>query len=191
LLTEAGAPAGAVNVVPGPGHEIGEALVRHPKVAKVGFTGDTATGRRIMQLAGESVKQVGLELGGKNAFVVLADADVEAAAQGAVFGAFFNSGQVCAAASRFYIHESIYAAFCKKFVEQTRKLRLGDPTNMETVVGPVAYSAHRDKIESYIAEAKQSGADLLLGGERPAVLKPRRAGTSHPLSSATATIIHA
>jgi len=87
--------------------------------------------------------------------------------QSAVFGAFFNSGQVCAAASRFYIHESLYSSFSKRFVEETRKLRMGDPTRMETVIGPVAYAAHRDKIEAYIAEARQSGADLLIGGERP------------------------
>lgn len=167
ILTEAGAPAGAVNVIPGPGEEIGEALVRHPKVAKIGFTGDTATGKRIMKVAGERVKQVGLELGGKNAFVVLKDADVESAVQGAVFGAFFNSGQVCAAASRFYIHESLYNAFTEKFVAAAGMLRYGDPMNMETVIGPVAYAAHRDKIEDYIDEAKQSGATLLLGGERP------------------------
>jgi acyl-CoA reductase-like NAD-dependent aldehyde dehydrogenase len=167
ILTEAGAPAGAVNVIPGPGEEIGEALVRHPKVAKIGFTGDTATGKRIMKVAGERVKQVGLELGGKNAFVVLEDADVESAVQGAIFGAFFNSGQVCAAASRFYIHGSLYNAFAEKFVAAAKMLRYGDPMNMETVIGPVAYAAHRDKIEGYIDEAKQSGATLLLGGERP------------------------
>jgi acyl-CoA reductase-like NAD-dependent aldehyde dehydrogenase len=167
ILTEAGAVPGSVNVVPGPGDEIGEALVKHPDIAKIGFTGDTATGKRIMRLASESVKQVGLELGGKNAFVVLADADVDAAVQGAIFGAFFNSGQVCAAASRFYIHESIYDAFAEKFVTEAKKLRYGDPLNMETVIGPVAYKAHRDKIEKYIKEAQRSGARLLLGGQRP------------------------
>ncbi|WP_419660955.1 aldehyde dehydrogenase [Desulfosarcina variabilis str. Montpellier] len=167
ILTEAGAPAGTVNVVTGPGEKIGEAMVRHPKIAKIGFTGDTATGKRIMQVASDHVKPVGLELGGKNAFIVLDDADVDAAVQGAVFGAFFNSGQVCAAASRFYIHDSIYDDFAAKFVEAAKALRFGDPMDMATVIGPVAYAAHRDKIEAYIADAKQSGATLLLGGERP------------------------
>ena len=166
ILTEAGAPAGTVNVLTGPGEEIGEAMVRHPKIAKIGFTGDTATGKRIMKVASDHVKPVGLELGGKNAFIVLDDADVDAAVQGAVFGAFFNSGQVCAAASRFYIHDSLYDAFAAKFVEAARALRFGDPMDMATVIGPVAYAAHRDKIETYIADAKQSGAKLLLGGER-------------------------
>jgi acyl-CoA reductase-like NAD-dependent aldehyde dehydrogenase len=167
ILTEAGAVPGSVNVVPGPGSEIGEALVKHPDIAKIGFTGDTVTGKRIMGLASESIKRVGLELGGKNAFVVLADANVDAAVQGAVFGAFFNSGQVCAAASRFYIHESVYDSFAEKFVTEAKKLRFGDPLIMETVIGPVAYAAHRDRIENYIEEARKSGAKLLLCGQRP------------------------
>jgi acyl-CoA reductase-like NAD-dependent aldehyde dehydrogenase len=167
LVMEAGVPAGVVNVLTGPGGTVGEALVQHPLVAKIGFTGDTATGKRIMSLASATVKQVGLELGGKNAFLVMADADLEAAVEGAIFGAFFNTGQVCAAASRFYIHESLYEGFAEKFVAAAKQLRYGDPTNMETVIGPVAYSAHRDKIESYIGGAKKAGAKLLLGGERP------------------------
>lgn len=167
ILTEAGAPAGVVNVLPGPGESLGEALVRHPKVAKIGFTGDTDTGKQIMRLASETVKQVGLELGGKNAFIVLEDGDVDAAVQGAIFGAFFNSGQVCAAASRFYLHNDVYDEFAEKFVAEAAKLRFGDPMKMETVLGPVAYEGHRDRIENYIEGARQSGATLLLGGQRP------------------------
>jgi acyl-CoA reductase-like NAD-dependent aldehyde dehydrogenase len=167
IFMKAGVPAGVVNVITGPGDVVGEALVKHPKVAKIGFTGDTATGKRIMKLASDTVKQVGLELGGKNAFVVLEDADVESAVEGAIFGAFFNSGQVCAAASRFYIHESLYDQFATKFVAAARKLKYGDTMNMETVLGPVAYKAHRDSIENYIADGKREGAKLLLGGERP------------------------
>lgn len=167
LATEAGAPAGIVNVVTGPGETVGEALVKHPDVAKIGFTGDTLTGKRIMKLASETVKQVGLELGGKNAFIVMQDADINSAVAGAVWGAFFNSGQVCAAASRFYIHESLYDEFSKKFVSAARQLRYGDPLEMTTVMGPLAYQAHRDKVEEYIYAAKEAGAKLLLGGERP------------------------
>lgn len=167
IFTEAGADPGTVNVIPGPGSVIGEALVKHPRIAKIGFTGDTNTGRRIMHLASESVKQVGLELGGKNAFVVLSDADVDAAVQGAVFGSFFNSGQVCAAASRFYIHESIYDEFTEKFTEEAGKLRIGDPLNPETVIGPVAYEAHQQKVLNYIDIAQKEGAKLLLGGGKP------------------------
>jgi acyl-CoA reductase-like NAD-dependent aldehyde dehydrogenase len=167
LAVEAGVPAGVVNVLTGPGDTVGEALVQHPLVAKIGFTGDTVTGKRIMSLASQTVKQVGLELGGKNAFLVMADADVDAAVEGAIFGAFFNTGQVCAAASRFYIHESLYEEFAKKLVAAAEKLRYGDPMNAETVIGPVAYAAHRDKIESHVKGTRKAGAKLLLGGERP------------------------
>jgi acyl-CoA reductase-like NAD-dependent aldehyde dehydrogenase len=167
LALEAGAPAGVINVVTGPGDIVGEALVQHPDVAKIGFTGDTATGKRIMSLASNSVKQVGLELGGKNAFIVLSDADVDAAVEGAIFGAYFNTGQVCAAASRFFIHESLYGQFEEKYVKASMSLKYGDPMDMATVLGPVAYAAHRDRIEGYVARAKEAGAVLLLGGERP------------------------
>ncbi|TEB13282.1 Betaine aldehyde dehydrogenase [Pelotomaculum sp. FP] len=167
LAMEAGVPAGAVNVVTGPGELVGEAMVQHPDVAKIGFTGDTVTGKRIMSLASSTVKQVGLELGGKNAFIVLSDADLDSAVEGAIFSAYFNTGQVCAAASRFYIHESLYDQFAAKFVEASKSLKYGDPMNMETVLGPVAYAAHRDKIEGYIGRARNAGAELLLGGERP------------------------
>lgn len=167
ILTEAGAIPGSVNVIPGPGSLIGEAMVTHPDIAKIGFTGDTATGKQIMKIASDQVKQVGLELGGKNAFIVLPDADIDAAVEGAVFSAFFNSGQVCAAASRFYLHDSIYDEFSSKFVDAATKLQCGDPLNMDTTIGPVAYFGHRDKIEEYISEAQKSGAKLLLGGERP------------------------
>jgi acyl-CoA reductase-like NAD-dependent aldehyde dehydrogenase len=164
---EAGIPAGVANVITGPGETVGEAIVQHPKVAKIGFTGDTSTGKRIMSLASATAKQVGLELGGKNAFIVMEDADVDSAVEGAIWSAFFNSGQVCAAASRFYIHRSLCDQFTEKMVAAAKNLRVGDPTKMETVIGPVAYQGHRDKIEEYVAEAKSSGAKLLLGGERP------------------------
>jgi acyl-CoA reductase-like NAD-dependent aldehyde dehydrogenase len=167
LATEAGAPPGSVNVLTGPGQTVGEALVRHPGVAKIGFTGDTETGKRIMAVASESVKPVGLELGGNNAFIIMPDADIDGAAEGAAFGAFFNSGQVCASASRFYVHESVYEEFAEKFVAAASQLRMGDPMDMATVIGPVVYPAHRDKVESYIEGARQEGATLLLGGERP------------------------
>jgi acyl-CoA reductase-like NAD-dependent aldehyde dehydrogenase len=167
LALEAGVPAGVINIITGPGDTAGEALVKHPLVAKIGFTGDTSTGKRIMNLASDTVKQIGLELGGKNAFIVLSDADVGSAVEGAIFGSFFNSGQVCAASSRFYIHDSLYDEFARKIVEAAKTVRYGDPMKMETVMGPVAYEAHRDKVEKYIAGAKKEGAKLLLGGIRP------------------------
>lgn len=167
LAMEAGVPEGAFNVLTGPGEIVGEAMATQPGIVKVGFTGDTSTGKRIMALASGTVKQVGLELGGKNAFIVLPDADIDNAVEGAVFGAYFNSGQVCAAASRFYLHADIYDEFSKKFVAASKTLRMGDPMDMATTLGPVAYEAHRDRIEGFVERAKQFGATLLLGGGRP------------------------
>lgn len=168
LCVEAGVPAGAVNVITGPGNVVGEALVAHPGVAKIGFTGDTSTGKRIMQVASEWAKPVGLELGGKNAMLILADADLDAAVEGAVFASFFNTGQVCAAVSRIFVHESLYDEFIQRFIAGAKGLVVGDPMNPATVIGPVPYAEHRDKIEWYIRSAQDEGATVLLGGERPA-----------------------
>lgn len=167
LALEAEVPAGVMNIIAGPGSVAGEALVTHPKVAKVCFTGDSATGKRIMSLASAAVKPVASELGGKNAFIVLGDADLDITIEGAVFAAFFNSGQNCASPGRFFIHDSIYDEFVERFVAATKKLAVGDPMKMETIMGPVAYEGHRDTIERFIESAKKAGAKLLLGGERP------------------------
>jgi acyl-CoA reductase-like NAD-dependent aldehyde dehydrogenase len=173
FAVEAGLPAGLLNIVTGPGSVIGEALVTHPKVAKINFTGDSETGKRIMCLASSAVKPVASELGGKNAFIVLADADLDATIEGAVWGAFFNSGQNCGAASRFFVQESIYDEFAERFVTAASKLTIGDPLNPDTMVGPVAYKGHRDSIERFVEGAKKSGARLLLGGERPSTPETR------------------
>ena len=164
---EAGVPAGVLNIVTGPGSSVGEALVTHPKVAKINFTGDSYTGKRIMALASTAVKPVASELGGKNAFIILADADMDAVIEGAVWAAFFNSGQNCGAASRFFVQEPVYEEFARRFVAAAAKLRVGDPLDPATMVGPVAYAEHRDRIEGFIEEAKRSSARILLGGERP------------------------
>jgi acyl-CoA reductase-like NAD-dependent aldehyde dehydrogenase len=167
LAIEAGIPAGVLNIVTGPGSSVGEALVQHPYIAKINFTGDSETGKRILSLASASVKPVACELGGKNAFIVLPDADMKATIEGAVWGGFFNSGQNCGASSRYLIHESIYDEFAEKFVAAAKRLRVGDPLNPETMIGPVAYKGHRDNIERFVERAKKSGARLLLGGDRP------------------------
>ena len=167
FVVEAGVPAGVLNIVTGPGGSIGEALVTHPKVVKINFTGDSETGKRIMSLASGAVKPVACELGGKNAFIVLGDADLDAAVEGAVWSSFFNSGQNCGSASRFFVHESIYDEFAGRFVAAAVKLPMGDPLRPETMIGPVAYEAHRNRIEGFIERARGSGAILLLGGERP------------------------
>lgn len=167
LAVEAGVPAGVLNIVTGPGASVGEALVKHPDVAKINFTGDSATGKRIMSLASAAVKPVAAELGGKNAFIVLADADLDAAIEGAVWSAFFNSGQNCGSPSRFFIHASIYEQFAERFVAAARRLVVGNPMRMETMMGPLAYEGHRDIVERFIEGARKSGAGILLGGERP------------------------
>lgn len=167
LAAEVGLPQGVLNIVSGPGGTIGEALVTHPKVAKINFTGDSETGKRIMRLAADYVKPVASELGGKNAFIVLADADLDATIEGAVWGAFYNSGQNCGAASRYFVQRPIYDEFAERFVAAAAKLTVGDPLKPETMIGPVAYDGHRDRIEGFIEGARRSGARLLLGGERP------------------------
>lgn len=167
ITMEIGMAAGVVNIVTGPGGTVGEALVKHPGVDKIAFTGDSATGKRIMSLAGGTVKPLAMELGGKNAFIILADADMKAVVEGAVWSAFFNSGQNCASVGRFLVHESVYDEFAEKFVAAAKKIKYGDPLDMATMIGPLAYRGHRDSVEKYIASAKRSGATLLLGGERP------------------------
>jgi len=167
ITVEIGMPPGVVNIVTGPGSTAGEALVKNPDVAKIAFTGDSIVGKRIMNLASDTVKPLFMELGGKNAFIVMADACMEATIEGAVWSAFYNSGQNCASVSRFLVHESVYEEFAEKFVAATKKVTYGDPMKMSTMMGPLAYKGHRDSVEKYIASARKSGAKLLLGGERP------------------------
>ncbi len=167
LTVEIGMPQGVVNIVTGPGDTVGEALVKHPDVAKISFTGDSIVGKRVMALASETVKPLFMELGGKNAFVVLPDADMKATIEGAVWSAFYNSGQNCAAVSRFLVHDSVYDEFAKKFVASSKKITCGDPMKLSTMMGPLAYKGHFETVEKYIASAKKSGAKLLLGGKRP------------------------
>jgi acyl-CoA reductase-like NAD-dependent aldehyde dehydrogenase len=168
LAIEAGFPPGVLNIVSGPGSSVGETIVNHPYVAKISFTGDSETGKRILSLAAAAVKPIASELGGKNAFIVMPDADMKATIEGAVWGGFFNSGQNCGASSRYLIHESVYDEFAEKFVAASKLLRVGDPLKPETMIGPVAYKGHRDGIERFVDRAKKSGAKLLLGGDRPA-----------------------
>jgi len=167
LAVEAGFPPGVLNIVSGPGSTAGEAIVRHPHVAKINFTGDSETGKRILALAAAAVKPVACELGGKNAFIVMPDADMKATVEGAVWGGFFNSGQNCGASSRYLVHDSVYDAFAEQFVAAAKRLRVGDPLDPSTMIGPVAYKGHRDGIERFVERAKRSGLKLLLGGERP------------------------
>jgi acyl-CoA reductase-like NAD-dependent aldehyde dehydrogenase len=164
---EAGFPAGVINIVSGPGTEVGEAIVRHRDVNKISFTGDSHVGKRIMELASSQVKSVASELGGKNAMIILDDAELDNAVETAAYAAFFNSGQNCGSPSRFYVQEGIYDAFVSRFVEAAGRITVGDPADPITMMGPLAYNACRDTAERYIESAKNAGSKLLLGGERP------------------------
>lgn len=164
---EAGIPAGVLNIVTGPGRTVGDALVRHLDVRMISLTGDTETGKTVMAQAASTVKKLHLELGGKAPFVVFADADLEAAVQGAAMGGFINSGQDCTAASRIYVEATIYDDFVAKLVERIRRIRVGLPMQRDTEMGSLISFEHRDKVERYVQRAAASGAKIVAGGMRP------------------------
>ncbi|WP_016910699.1 aldehyde dehydrogenase [Streptomyces xiaopingdaonensis] len=166
-LAEQGLPAGLVSVLPGPGRVIGDALVRHPRVGKVSFTGGTRTGRAIGHAAAEKVMPVTLELGGKSPTVVFDDADVEQALAGVEYGIFSSSGQACVAGSRLFVARSLYDEFLGELVERTRKLRIGPGTDPATQVAPLVHRRHRDAVAAYVDLARSEGARVLCGGGVP------------------------
>ncbi|WP_018077085.1 aldehyde dehydrogenase family protein [Thiobacillus denitrificans] len=167
LFEEAGLPAGVLSVVVGAGSDIGDAFVEHPIPSFVSFTGSTAVGRNIGRIAsgGEHLKHVALELGGNSPFVVLADADVEAAVDAAVVGKFLHQGQICMAINRIIVEAPLVEAFTQRFVERVRVLPCGDPGKPETVIGPVINDQQLAGLKDRIARARQEGARVLLGGE--------------------------
>jgi len=169
IFQEADAPPGIFNVVTGPGAVTGAALVRHPGVDKVAFTGSTETGKWIMREAAATLKRVTLELGGKSPNIVLADADLEAAVRGAYIGIFYNQGEVCAAGSRLIVDAAIHDALLERLVERTKKLQPGDPLDPNTRMGPLANKAQLEKVESYVRKALEEGDRLVVGGRRPPV----------------------
>ena len=162
LALEAGVPRGVLNIVHGYGKTVGEALVRHPDVRAISFTGSTATGNRIIQAAG--LKKFSMELGGKSPFVVFEDADFERALDAAVFMIFSNNGERCTAGSRILVQRSIYAQFEKRFAERASKIGVGDPLDEKTIVGPMISKDHLAKVRRYIELGPQEGAELLVGG---------------------------
>lgn len=166
ILEKSGVPAGVFNLVLGEGDPIGQTLVSSEKVDKVSFTGGSETGRKINQECAGSFKRVSLELGGKSPLVVLEDADIKLAAEWAIFGSFFNQGEVCVASSRLLVHENIYEEFIAELLEKVKNLKIGDPLKEETDFGPVISEQHLRKIEDYIKIGKAEGAECLYGGER-------------------------
>src|SRR5215475_15242832 len=164
VIAEADIPPGVVNVVTGDGAVAGEALVTHPKVAKIAFTGGTATGARVNELASRSFKKVSLELGGKSPNVVFDDCNLDDAVSGAVSGIFAATGQTCIAGSRLLLQETIHDQFVQRLIAMAKVARLGDPSQLETQVGPVTTPAQYQKILSYIDIARGEGATCVLGG---------------------------
>ena len=166
LAMEAGFPAGVINIVPGYGETAGAALVAHPGVDKIAFTGEHRTAQIIMREAAPTLKRLTFELGGKSPNVIFADADLDAAVAGAEFGLFFNQGQCCCAGSRVFVQESIKEEFVDKLVSKASKRKLGNPFDSTTGQGPQIDRAQMDKILSYIEKGKSSGAACVTGGER-------------------------
>jgi (Z)-2-((N-methylformamido)methylene)-5-hydroxybutyrolactone dehydrogenase len=164
LFEEAGFPPGVVNVVTGFGQDVGVPLVEHPLVSKVSFTGSDGTGRVVNQLAAKNFKHVSLELGGKSPNIVLDDAVIEDAVNGAISGIFAASGQTCIAGSRLLLQDRIHDAFLDKLIPLARSARMGDPMSLDTAVGPITTRPQYEKVLSYIEVAKAEGAELLLGG---------------------------
>ncbi len=168
LALEAGLPEGVLNVVQGFGPDaVGEALTRDGRVDRITFTGETATGRRIAAAAAEHLIPVSCELGGRSANVVFADADLDAAVDGAVRAIFTNNGEVCLAGSRLLVQREIHDAFVERFVAAASALVVGDPKDPATQVGPLVEPAHRDKVAGYVELAQREGGELLLGGGAP------------------------
>lgn len=167
LAVKAGLPAGVLQILPGSGAAVGDALVTHPWVRKVSFTGSTEIGRRIMELAARNLTRVSLELGGKSPNVVFADADWEKAADSSPMSVFANTGQDCCARSRMFVERSVYAAFVERFIAATRKLVVGDPALDATQLGPMASAAQRASVETYLADARSRGSRFACGGGRP------------------------
>lgn len=171
LLQEAGLPPGVANLVHGRGHTTGDALVRHPDVRVVSFTGGTETGRAIATAAGPGLKRVDLELGGKSANIVTASANLDAALDGALAGIFSNNGQQCFAGSRILLDRRIAQHFMDAFVQRARRIRVGDPLDDHTDIGPLANAAHHVRVLEHVRQAVADGAQLLTGGDRPAHLQ--------------------
>jgi aldehyde dehydrogenase (NAD+)/phenylacetaldehyde dehydrogenase len=168
MAQEAGLPPGVLNVVPGRGTVAGQALVDHPMVSKIAFTGSTEVGRDIMRRGTDTLKRLTLELGGKSPHIVFADADLDMAVRGASTGVFYNKGEVCTAGSRLFLEDGVHDAFVDRLQSQVGKLVQGDPLDPKTRLGPQVSEAQMRQVLGYVDTGKKEGARLVCGGERPA-----------------------
>jgi acyl-CoA reductase-like NAD-dependent aldehyde dehydrogenase len=166
IAIEVGLPPGVLNVLSGPGAKLGQAIVEHPGIDKIAFTGDTNTGKGIMRGSADTLKKITLELGGKSPNIVLADADMEAAIRGAAIGIFYGKGEVCAAGSRLLVDKSIKNEFIDKLAARTKKMVAGDPMDPKTRYGALSSKKQMETVLRYIDSAKKEGATLVAGGER-------------------------
>jgi aldehyde dehydrogenase (NAD+) len=166
IAVEAGLPPGVLNVITGPGSTVGQAIVEHPGIDKIAFTGDTSTGKGIMRSAADTLKKITLELGGKSPNIVLGDADLEAALRGATVGIFYGKGEVCAAGSRLLVDRSIKDEFVDRLAARARKMAPGDPMDPKTRFGAIASRKQLETVLDYVASGKRDGASLVAGGER-------------------------
>jgi acyl-CoA reductase-like NAD-dependent aldehyde dehydrogenase len=166
IAMEVGLPPGVLNVITGGGGTVGQALVEHPGIDKIAFTGDTSTGKHIMRSAADTLKHITLELGGKSPNIVFPDADLDAAVRGATVGIFYGKGEVCAAGSRLLVDASIKDQFIEKVAARTKKMVAGDPLDPKTRLGAISSKAHLDRVLRYVDIAKSEGATLVAGGSR-------------------------
>lgn len=167
LMRDVGFPAGVVNVVPGFGHTAGARIAEHPDIGKVAFTGSTATGRSIVQASAGNLKKVQLELGGKGPNIVFADANIRAAIGGSAFAIFHNQGQACIAGSRLILHKSIADEFLDGFTKLARSIKLGDPLDPATEMGPLTSKQHQERVLRFVQIAKEEGGEIITGGKQP------------------------
>lgn len=167
LMQQVGIPDGVVNIVTGYGHTAGQRIAEHPGIGKVAFTGSTNTGRTIVHASAGNLKKVQLELGGKGANIVFADANIPAAVGGAAFAIFHNQGQACIAGSRLIIHEDVVDDFLDRFATLARSIRLGDPLDPETEMGPLTSRLHQQRVLSYVEVAREQGGEIVTGGRQP------------------------
>ena len=169
LLTEAGLPPGAFNVIPGPGAVVGQAMAQHPGIDKISFTGETETGKSILRAAAGTVKRVSMELGGKSPNIVFADADLDAAAKGAINAIFYGKGELCSAGSRLLVEESVHDALMEKVVERAKKMAPGDPLDPKTRLGSLVSEKQRESVARYVESGRREGAKLVAGGNAASV----------------------
>ncbi len=169
IIHEIGFPAGVVNIIPGFGEDVGEEMAKNPMVDKVAFTGSTAVGKRVMALAANTLKKCTLECGGKSANIVLEDADMDLAVDGALYAIFYHQGQCCEAGTRLFLPEKIHDEFVRRIVEKTGKMKVGDPKDATTDIGPLISEKQRQRVMSYIKSGVDQGARITAGGRIPNV----------------------